>query len=62
MKNKPRVTIIGNGKVVRRGDTTTYYYSGVMVAVRVRRQLILSDAASTDAREFVASWDLETTP
>ena len=62
MSRKPRVTIIGNGKVVRRGDTTTYYYSGVMVAVRVRRVLVVSDTASADAREFVASWDLETTP
>lgn len=56
MKNKPRVTVIGDGRIVREGDTATYYHGGVMVAVRVRRVLVVSDTASADAKEFVALW------
>ncbi len=56
MKNKPRVTIIGDGRIVREGDTATYYHGGVMVAVHIRHRLIVSDTASADARGFVVLW------
>lgn len=55
-RNTKSVTIIGDGRIVREGDTTTYYYKDALVAVCLHNRIVLSDTMSTDAKEFVMLW------
>lgn len=50
------VTIIGKGRFVKTGDTTTFYYDDALVAVRLRNRVVLSDTMTAQAREFVKLW------